>query len=104
MTRLESQDGSLREVDAPAEATVGRCQGHGPMWRAKYVGLDDRLRGKTTLLRGIEGGTRDVVAQFDDVSTGYGYGWWLFYRHQFVRRSKGAKGWRRHVRKLKARA
>lgn len=99
---MKTRNSSIRDLTEPPEATVGRCQGHGPTWRGRYVGREERLRGKTTLLRAIEGGTRDVVAQFDDVGTGYGYGWHLFYRKQFVRANKAAKGWRRHVRRAKA--
>lgn len=63
------------------------------------------LKGKTALVMERDAeqvGSSYVVAQFDDVGTGYGYGWWLFRRNQFVRASKPSKGWQRHVRKVKA--
>lgn len=68
------------------------------------MGLADALAGKTALVMNIEGGVRDVVAQFDDTSTGFGHGWWLFYRHQFVRARKSSKGWRKHLRRRKIRS
>lgn len=45
------------------------------MLRGTYTGEDATLLGKTALLR--ESGD-DLLAQFDDTETGYGFGWYRF--------------------------
>lgn len=72
---------------------VGTARGTGPDWHAVYCGPDIRLRGKGAIIRmsaaiGKPGSLRSmvdrVVAQFDDVSTGMGYGWRQFPKRHFV--------------------
>jgi len=73
---------------------VGTARGCGRAWRAYYCGPDLRLRGKAAIVRhsatlGKPGSLRStvdrVVAQFDDVQTGMGYGWRQFPARHFVR-------------------
>jgi hypothetical protein len=71
---------------------VGTAPGFGQWWHQRYIGPQAALRGKTALVRlslspggawAPGGWPAGVVAQFDDVSTGYGYGLWAFRRDEF---------------------
>lgn len=73
---------------------VGTARGTGDGWHAAYCGPDKRLRGKTAIIRrsaalGRPGSLRSnvdrVVAQFDDIRTGMGYGWRQFPSRHFVK-------------------
>lgn len=66
-----------------SESTEGL---YAPMIYGVYHGPDLSLLGKSALL--IEKPSPDepakVIAQFDDTTTGRGYGWWPFTRDQFT--------------------
>ena len=53
------------------------------MKRGKYVGPRGELRGYTALLKPTSKLDR-VEVQFDDVGTGYGYGWYNFRMTDFT--------------------
>lgn len=50
-------------------------EGHG-----RYIGPDPFLKRKTALVRVVDG---RVLAQFDDNTDSYGYGWHEFPRYDF---------------------
>lgn len=51
-------------------------------WNAKYIGSDCGLKNKTAAVRIIDG-EKKVLAQFDDMGTGLGFGWWPFDEDEF---------------------
>lgn len=56
---------------------IGPHMPHEDPTHRRYIGSDPALYGKTALVGHTqEGGF--PVAQFDDISTGYGYGWHEF--------------------------
>ena len=48
------------------------------MMHGTYVGTDDALADKTAILMDSDRHLGEYLAQFDDVSTGLGYGWHRF--------------------------
>ena len=54
------------------------------MTRARYLGSDPRLLGKTALIRMHPDQPNTLLAQFNDVSTGYGFSWHAFDYRDFV--------------------
>lgn len=70
----------------PVEQTryqIGPCQPHNPPRHTVYVGRDQELKGKGALV-GYAWGGGVCVAQFDDVDTGFGYGWHHFRNDDFM--------------------
>ncbi len=59
---------------------IGKGKVEGALRHGEYVGRDPALRGKKALVSNSGDG---VVAQFDDHSTGLGYGWHTFGNHDF---------------------
>lgn len=49
-----------------------------------YTGPIEALRGKGALVRPFGIDERTVLAQFDDLSTGYACGWHFFQTHNFT--------------------
>lgn len=69
----------------PVENTkgqVGPWRPHNPPFHLPYHGEDPELAGKTALV-GFTYVGGATVAQFDDVDTGYGYGWHHFHHSDF---------------------
>lgn len=64
---------------------VGSYKPNGGIYHWTYVGKDASLKGKTALV-GFAWFGGMPVAQFDDIETGYGFGWHHFRENDFERR------------------
>lgn len=54
------------------------------MKHLQYIGTDERLQGKTALVKDDpESRSRGVLAQFDDLSLREAFNWWPFYSWEF---------------------
>lgn len=54
-----------------------------PIVSKVYIGNNEKLNLKKALVGGNKS-EHCVSAQFDDISTSYGYGWWIFNESDFM--------------------
>lgn len=68
---------ALEPVRVGPEIPTGKAR------RMEYCGLDDKLQCEHALVCRIKGNELSVAVQFDNVATGFGYGWHKFSKQVF---------------------
>jgi hypothetical protein len=62
---------------------VGTAKITGPNLHGIYIGPNALLKGKGSLLRSLKHNAKYWGAQFDDIRTGFGFGWFEFPKEVF---------------------